>query len=105
MFLPSCHAVGLQSDSGVELLIHIGIDTVNLNGQHFSSSLKVGDRVEVGQVLIRFDIPAIEQAGYDLITPVIVVNGDGQYALHFTDAARVDYGETLMVQSVKEAQP
>lgn len=105
MFLPSCHAVGLQSDSGVELLIHIGIDTVNLNGQHFSSSLKVGDRVEAGQVLIRFDIPAIEQAGYDLITPVIVVNGDGQHALRFTDAARVDYGETLMVQSVKEAQP
>lgn len=104
MFLPSCHAVGLQSDSGVELLIHIGIDTVNLNGQHFSSSLKVGDRVEAGQVLIRFDIPAIEQAGYDLITPVIVVNGDGQHALRFTDAARVDYGETLMVQSVKEAQ-
>jgi PTS system beta-glucosides-specific IIC component len=44
MFLPSCHAVGLQSDSGLELLIHIGIDTVNLNGQHFSSTLKVGDR-------------------------------------------------------------
>ncbi|MCP6553528.1 PTS glucose transporter subunit IIA, partial [Klebsiella pneumoniae] len=43
MFLPSCHAVGLQSDSGLELLIHIGIDTVNLNGQHFSSALKVGD--------------------------------------------------------------
>uniref|UniRef100_A0A182SYY8 PTS EIIA type-1 domain-containing protein n=1 Tax=Anopheles maculatus TaxID=74869 RepID=A0A182SYY8_9DIPT len=49
MFLPSCHAVGLQSDSGLELLIHIGIDTVNLNGQHFSSALKVGDRVEAGQ--------------------------------------------------------
>jgi PTS system beta-glucosides-specific IIC component len=53
MFLPSCHAVGLQSDSGLELLIHIGIDTVNLNGQHFSSTLKVGDRVEAGQALIR----------------------------------------------------
>lgn len=104
MFLPSCHAVGLQSDSGVELLIHIGIDTVNLNGQHFSSTLKVGDRVETGQALIRFDIPAIEQAGYDLITPVIVVNGDGQHALRLTAAAQVDYGEPLMVQSAKEAQ-
>jgi PTS system beta-glucosides-specific IIC component len=49
MFLPSCHAVGLQSDSGLELLIHIGIDTVNLNGQHFSSALKVGDSVEAGR--------------------------------------------------------
>jgi PTS system beta-glucosides-specific IIC component len=80
MFLPSCHA-SLQSDSGLELLIHIGIDTVNLNGQHFSSTLKVGDRVEAGQALIRFDISAIEQAGYDLITPVIVVNGDEQHSL------------------------
>ncbi|MEK0207612.1 beta-glucoside-specific PTS transporter subunit IIABC [Klebsiella michiganensis] len=104
MFLPSCHAVGLQSDSGLELLIHIGIDTVNLNGQHFSSTLKVGDRVEAGQTLIRFDIPAIEQAGYDLITPVIVVNGDAQRALRLTAAAQVDYGEPLMVQSAKEAQ-
>ena len=104
MFLPSCHAVGLQSDSGLELLIHIGIDTVNLNGQHFSSTLKVGDKVEAGQALIRFDIPAIEQAGYDLITPVIVVNGDAQRALRLTAAAQVDYGEPLMVQSAKEAQ-
>lgn len=104
MFLPSCHAVGLRSDSGLELLIHIGIDTVNLNGQHFSSTLKVGDRVESGQALIRFDIPAIEQAGYDLITPVIVVNGDEQHALRLTAAAQVDYGEPLMVQSAKEAQ-
>ncbi|HHT0460717.1 TPA: glucose PTS transporter subunit IIA [Raoultella planticola] len=104
MFLPSCHAVGLRSDGGLELLIHIGIDTVNLNGQHFSSTLKVGDRVESGQALIRFDIPAIEQAGYDLITPVIVVNGDEQHALRLTAAAQVDYGEPLMVQSAKEAQ-
>lgn len=104
MFLPSCHAVGLQSESGLELLIHIGIDTVNLNGQHFSSSLKVGDKVEVGQELIRFDIPAIEQAGYDLITPVIVVNGDEQHSLRLTTAAQVDYGEQLMVQSAKEVQ-
>ncbi|MFQ7457926.1 MAG: PTS glucose transporter subunit IIA, partial [Klebsiella michiganensis] len=104
MFLPSCHAVGLQSDSGLELLIHIGIDTVNLNGQHFSSTLKVGDKVEARQALIRFDIPAIEQAGYDLITPVIVVNGDAQRALRLTAAAQVDYGEPLMVQSAKEAQ-
>ena len=98
------HAVCITTESGGELLIHIGIDTVNLNGQHFSSTLKVGDRVESGQALIRFDIPAIEQAGYDLITPVIVVNGDEQHALRLTAAAQVDYGEPLMVQSAKEAQ-
>lgn len=104
MFLPSCHAVGLQSESGLELLIHIGIDTVNLNGQHFHSSLKVGDEVKAGQELIRFDIPAIEQAGYDLITPVIVVNGDDQHSLRLTATGQVDSGEQLMVQAAKETQ-
>ncbi|WP_426617186.1 beta-glucoside-specific PTS transporter subunit IIABC [Raoultella sp. R2A007] len=104
MFLPSCHAVGLQSESGLELLVHIGIDTVNLNGQHFSSSLKVGDVVEAGQKLIRFDIAAIERAGYDVITPVVVVNGDEHCQLSVTAATQVNYGESLMVQSAKEAQ-
>ncbi|WP_434643613.1 beta-glucoside-specific PTS transporter subunit IIABC [Klebsiella sp. I138] len=104
MFLPSCHAVGLQSESGLELLIHIGIDTVNLNGQHFRSSLKVGDKVKAGQELICFDIAAIEQAGYDLITPVVVVNSDEQHSLRLVATGQVDYGDRLMAHSTKEVQ-
>lgn len=104
MFLPSCHAVGLQSECGLELLIHIGIDTVNLNGQHFHSSLHVGDKVTVGEALIQFDIAAIEQAGYDVITPVIVINGDEAHSLRLTHAAAVDYGDLLMARSAKETQ-
>lgn len=99
MFLPSCHAVGLQDANGLELLIHIGIDTVNLNGQHFSSSLKVGDEVKAGETLITFDIAAIEQAGYDLITPVVVVNGDDDATLRMTTATSVTFGDELMVKS------
>lgn len=99
MFLPSCHAVGLQDANGLELLIHIGIDTVNLNGQHFSSSLKVGDEVKAGETLITFDIAAIEQAGYDLITPVVVVNGDEHATLRMTTATSVTFGDELMVKS------
>jgi PTS system beta-glucosides-specific IIC component len=99
MFLPSCHAVGLQDANGLELLIHIGIDTVNLNGQHFSSSLRVGDEVKAGETLITFDIAAIEQAGYDLITPVVVVNGDDDATLRMTSALSVTFGDELMVQS------
>ena len=60
--------------------------------------------MEAGQALIHFDIKAIEQAGYDLITPVIVINGDERHSLRLSAAAQVDYGETLMVQSAKEAQ-
>lgn len=99
MFLPSCHAVGLQDANGLELLIHIGIDTVNLNGQHFSSSLKVGDDVKAGDTLITFDIAAIKDAGYDLITPVVVVNGDDDATLRMTAASSVTFGDELMVQS------
>jgi len=99
MFLPSCHAVGLQDANGLELLIHIGIDTVNLNGQHFSSSLKVGDEVKTGETLITFDIAAIEQAGYDLITPVVVVNGDEDATLRMTTATSMTFGDELMVKS------
>ena len=101
MFLPSCHAVGLQDKNGLELLIHIGIDTVNLNGQHFSSSLKVGDEVKAGDTLIEFDIAAIEAAGYDLITPVIVV-GDEEAVLGMTSATSVTFGDVLIVKSTQE---
>lgn len=99
IFLPSCHAVGLQDANGLELLIHIGIDTVNLNGQHFQSSLKVGDEVKAGETLITFDIAAIKAAGYDLITPVVVVNGDDDATLRMTTASSVTFGDELMVQS------
>ncbi|MBM3070416.1 beta-glucoside-specific PTS transporter subunit IIABC [Lelliottia sp. RWM.1] len=99
MFLPSCHAVGLQDEKGMELLIHIGIDTVNLNGQHFTSSLKVGDDVKAGDTLIEFDIAAIERAGYDLITPIVVVNGEDDATLRITSATSVTFGDELMVQT------
>lgn len=101
MFLPSCHAVGLQDKNGLELLIHIGIDTVNLNGQHFSSLLKVGDEVKAGETLIQFDIAAIEAAGYDLITPVVVVSGDEEPTLRITSATSVTFGDELIVKSTQ----
>ena len=70
------HDIGLKSEGGVQLLIHIGLDTVNLNGQHFTPAVKNGDSVKVGDVLIRFDLDAIRQAGYDVTTPVIVTNSN-----------------------------
>ena len=70
------HAIGLLSDSGIEVLIHIGIDTVKLNGQHFTTHVKVGDKIKPGDLLIEFDRQAILDAGYDLATPVIISNSD-----------------------------
>ncbi|MBW6411608.1 beta-glucoside-specific PTS transporter subunit IIABC [Clostridium weizhouense] len=73
---PTYHAIGLTSESGVEILIHVGMDTVNLQGQYFNPKIKQGDIVEIGDTLVEFDIKAIEEAGYSTITPIVVTNYD-----------------------------
>lgn len=70
------HAVGLSTESGMELLIHIGINTVELNGKYFTSHVKNGDHVKKGQLLISFDMEKVKAAGYDVTTPLIVTNSD-----------------------------
>lgn len=70
------HAVGLSCENGLELLIHVGVDTVNLNGLHYTAHVAEGQRVKAGELLLEFDIPAIRAAGYPVITPVIVTNAD-----------------------------
>ncbi|MDT0124283.1 beta-glucoside-specific PTS transporter subunit IIABC [Paenibacillus sp. RRE4] len=70
----SGHAIGLVSDTGAEMLIHIGIDTVKLKGQFFSPKVQAGAKVSVGDVLMEFDREEIEKAGYTTITPVIITN-------------------------------
>ncbi|MCY7609953.1 PTS glucose transporter subunit IIA [Bacillus safensis] len=74
MIFHTNHAIGLKSNLGVEVLIHIGIDTVNLNGQYFTSHVQKGDTVKQGQLLIEFDQQNIQKAGYDTTTPVIITN-------------------------------
>ena len=70
------HAVGLSTESGMELLIHIGINTVELNGKYFTSHVKNGDHVKKGQLLVSFDMEKVKAAGYDVTTPLIVTNSD-----------------------------
>ena len=71
---PSGHAVGLKLDNGVELLVHVGLDTVNLDGEGFTVKVMKGEQVAAGDTLIEFDPAVIKKAGYPLITPVIVTN-------------------------------
>lgn len=68
------HAIGIVNDNGVELLIHVGIDTVKLEGQYFDLKVSSGQEVHKGDLLLEFDIDAIKEAGYDIITPVVVTN-------------------------------
>ena len=70
------HAIGLTADNGTEILIHIGLDTVKLGGKHFTAHVKSGDRVKSGDLLVEFDIKAIQEEGYEIITPVLVTNVD-----------------------------
>lgn len=71
---PAYHAIGITADSGVEILIHVGMDTVQLEGTHFHPVIQQGERVTVGQKLLEFDIEEIRKAGYSLITPVVITN-------------------------------
>ena len=72
--MDSKHGIMFVTESGVEILIHIGLDTVNLNGKYFKSHVSEGDKVKKGKLLVEFDMDAIKKEGYDLITPVVVTN-------------------------------
>ena len=78
------HAVAIKGENGTEILIHIGVDTVNLGGKHFKAMVKDGDKVKAGDVLVEFDAEAIQAEGYPIITPVLVTN-----ASDYTDVITV----------------
>ena len=94
--LDSHHAIGLRSTDGVELLVHIGRDTVALNGQHFTAFVKVGDSVKKGQRLLACDLDAVRAAGYDITTPVIVTNTDEFLDIVPVQQPAVKHGDRLL---------
>lgn len=96
------HAIGLRSEQGLELLIHIGLDTVNLEGKHFEAHVEQGQAVKQGELLITFDIDKIKDAGYPTVTPVIVTNSsDYQEILPNDQAGQVKQDEWIL-KAVKE---
>ena len=92
----SLHAVGLTLDNGAEILIHVGLDTVKLNGRHYECLAKEGERVRAGQVILRFDIDAIRAEGYPVITPVVVTNSDDYSAVTVEASGQVEAGAPLI---------
>ena len=97
VFFPTKHAIGILSDEGVEILMHIGMDTVNLEGKGFEGYVSQGDKVKVGDKLISFDIDMIKKAGYVTETPVIVTNSDKYQVEELEQLLRVvERGSQLM---------
>ena len=96
VLFPSLHAIGITSDAGIELLIHIGINTVQLNGEGFTAHIKQGDQIKQGQLLVEFDMNKIKEAGYTLETPVLVTNYADLKEVKNTNASSVQLQETLM---------
>lgn len=95
--LPTGHAVGITADNGVEILIHIGMDTVKLDGKGFTKKVKDKDRVKTGQLLIEFDLDLVKEAGYSVVSPVIVSNTDEFADVALGASGNVKPGEELIV--------
>jgi beta-glucoside PTS system EIICBA component len=94
------HAIGFQTDSGAEILIHIGIDTVKLDGQHFQAHIEAGSKVKKGDLLVSFDIEAIKQAGFEVTTPIIITNSDSyQDIQRIFKQENIQSGEALLALS------
>lgn len=68
------HAVCIQGEDGLELIVHAGLDTVELNGKYYQTYKEIGDQVKAGDVLLEFDLEEIAKAGYDVTTPIVITN-------------------------------
>lgn len=90
------HAIGLMSEDGIELLIHIGINTVELNGTHYTAHVSEGESIKAGQLLISFDKAGIQQAGYDITTPIIITNSDDYDTITVIKTGEVEPLEKIM---------
>lgn len=99
MVLPdSKHAIGIKADTGEEILIHIGIDTVSLNGKYFESHVKTGDKIEVGDKLVTFDIDKIKESGFETVTMVIVTNtNDYADVVDTKTDGSIEFGDELLL--------
>ena len=95
------HAFGLMLDGGIEMLIHVGIDTVNLAGKGFDVKVKAGDKVEAGTPLVTFDRAVIEAAGYSLVTPVLVTNPKKFGSIDQAATGQVGVGDALLTVTAK----
>lgn len=97
MLFDTKHAVSMTTTEGVELLVHIGLDTVALKGEHFTAHKGNGDAVKKGDLLISVDLEAVKAAGYDVITPVVVCNTPDYQTVEAVTGSDVNPGDTVLI--------
>lgn len=90
------HAIGLKSNEGIEMLIHVGIDTVNLGGKYFNPKKSQGDKIKAGDIILEFDIQGIISEGYEVVTPVIITNSDSYMDIIVENKSIVNEKEYIM---------
>lgn len=96
VLFPTHHAIGITSDEGVEVLIHVGIDTVQLNGEGFKPLIAQGDKIQVGDILMEVDLELIASKGYNTITPIIISNTETFVDVIETSEKNLNYDTTLL---------
>ncbi|WP_205398932.1 beta-glucoside-specific PTS transporter subunit IIABC [Streptococcus ruminicola] len=96
LVFPTGHAIGMRTENGAEILIHVGMDTVSLAGKGFNTFVQVGDKVDAGQKLLEFDLATIREANLPVISPVIVTNSTEFEDVLTTQDARVNIGDYLL---------
>ncbi|MED4164264.1 PTS sugar transporter subunit IIA [Halalkalibacterium halodurans] len=94
---PTKHAVGIKTPGGAELLIHIGLETVNMKGEGFTAHVKEGDKVNVGDALVDFDLELVKEKAESTVTPVVVTNIDQLAVFEKQAATETKAGETSLV--------
>ena len=100
MMFETGHAISLVADFGAEILIHVGLETVSLKGEHFTIHCANGDKVKKGQLLIEFDLEAIKAAGFNIITPMLVCNS-GDYTTFKTNVNKTVTNDDVVIEIAK----
>jgi PTS system glucose-specific IIA component len=94
---PTKHAIGIKTKGGLELLLHIGLETVNMKGEGFTTHVKEGDKVQVGDTLVDFDLALIKEKAASTITPIVITNMDHMDSVIKESATDVVRGETPLL--------
>ena len=95
---PTKHAIGIKALNGAEILLHIGIETVGLNGEGFTTLINEGDKVKAGDQLVEFDLTFVTEKAASTITPVIITNGDQMATIDKKTVSETVAGETVIME-------